>query len=82
MILPVVFLPDDQEQESALHFDPTICALMPALMLTNQLARRVPGVAKAATEDLKKLTVTNNHFGRPFQWWEWSAPSVDHGGRL
>ena len=35
-----------------------------ALMLTQQFARRVPGVAKAATEDLKKLTVTNNHYRR------------------
>jgi hypothetical protein len=50
---------------------------MLALMLTKQFARRVPGIAKPATESLKKLTVTNNHYRRFTV-----APFVDHGGGL
>ena len=89
LILWVVFPAGDQrartckEQEPALHLDPTVHALMLALMLTKQFARCVPGVAKPATESLKKLTLTNNHFGSPFQWWAginpciYSDPSTD-----
>jgi hypothetical protein len=66
-----------KEQEPALHLDPTVHALMLALMLTKQFARRVPGIAKPATESLKKLTVTNNRYRRFAV-----APFVDHGGRL
>ena len=46
MVLFVIFPAGDQEQEPALHFNPTVCALVLALMLTQQFARRVPGVVR------------------------------------
>jgi hypothetical protein len=73
----MIFPAGSQQHEPALHLDPTVCALVLALMLTQQFARRVPGVAKPATESLKKLTVTNNRYRRFAV-----APFVDHGGRL
>jgi hypothetical protein len=53
LMMSVIFPLGDQEQEPALHFDPTVYALVLALMLTRQFARRVPGIAKPATESLK-----------------------------
>ena len=61
MILWVVFR--DQEHEPALHLNPTVPALMPALMLTNEFARGVSGVAKFACVRTKQLTMTDNYFG-------------------
>jgi hypothetical protein len=77
MILSIAFPAGDQEQDLCLHLDPTVHALVLALMLPQQFARRVPGVAKPATESLKKLTVTNNHYRR------FAVTSrVGHGGGL
>jgi hypothetical protein len=46
MIVCVIFPASSQEHEPALHLDPTVRALVLALMLTQQFARRVPGVVR------------------------------------